>query len=655
VPDVLSGLREGGLDAGHLLGQGQDGVLPALLPGRRRLRRGALLQADLVTVDVDRLPVHHLERNLVDVNRVGVHGHVVDLPDLGRADGRVGGDGVHPHLGHGVPGAGAVPLGGSGVHALSNRAEQRGGRAAVVAVLQQGEPSGHGGGRQRGDRGQPEVPRRSRGVGLGGGDHPELQHHPGGGGVGRLEVGSGDAAAVGLIRPHVAERVRAGRDPGEVDDQVGALGRDHQQPVAVLGGEVDRGGQQAALVADLPHGHAGEVAEVEDQEARLAAVEHPEAVAPAFDLLVGPGAAVHDERVSEELGIPDRWGVRVGDVGAGLVVEECAGVGVEQRAVRIERAILDRERNVAAVARPGGAVLRCRAGQDGRLTGARVDDLAVAAGAAPQEEESGRAGVHVQPGHPERVVVVPDRRGPVLVRILGDGEARAPGDAEPARGPAGEEVVPRARAGVAAEVGGRGQVPGLRVPVALVADADRPVHVGDHRHGPPVAGVLRGRVEVGIRRGGGHVGAPGQVGLRVGALAAQLAGIRPVERRVHREEVRQVVAIGVHELVDPLDPDRGADLGVDGEGRSVEQPLQGLTLAVSGDRPVAPHGGLRTARGQHLLVELPDGDLVVVDVAPAGHDAARPRHDGRNEQRSGELLDLGRIQRSAGQRNPERH
>ena len=40
------------------------------------------------------------------------------------------------------------------------------------------------------------------------------------------------------------------RHVGEVDDHVGALGQAHEEPVPVVGGEVHRRGEEAALVAD---------------------------------------------------------------------------------------------------------------------------------------------------------------------------------------------------------------------------------------------------------------------------------------------------------------------------------------------------------------------------------------------------------------------
>ena len=103
----------------------------------------------------------------------------------------------------------------------------------------------------------------------------------------------------------------------------------------------------------------------------------------------------------------------------------------------------------------------------------------VAGGPAADDVEAGGAGVHVQPRHAQRVVVVPDRRG--AVARSGTGRWRSPGPT--ARRTSShalrrEEVVPGALARVAVGDVRRGrQVPGLGVAVALVADADGAVHV----------------------------------------------------------------------------------------------------------------------------------------------------------------------------------
>src|SRR4030095_8009141 len=99
-------------------------------------------------------------------------------------------------------------------------------------------------------------------------------------------------------------------------------------------------------------------------------------------------------------------------------------------------------------------------------------------------------------------------------------------------GAAGEELVPGALGRVAGRyVGGGRQVPRLGVAVAVVADADRTVHVGDDRH--------RTRVPARVFGERGRVITPGHSAGRV----------RPVQRLVHREQVRQVAPVCVDQLV----------------------------------------------------------------------------------------------------------
>ena len=115
----------------------------------------------------------------------------------------------------------------------------------------------------------------------------------------------GFTATERLVRSDVAQDVAAFRHVGEVHDQVGALRQTQQQPVAVVGGQVHGGRQEAALVADRPDLHTRDLAEVQDQEPRLAAIEKPEPVAAALDGVEWPCVAVDHDRVAEELGVPD--------------------------------------------------------------------------------------------------------------------------------------------------------------------------------------------------------------------------------------------------------------------------------------------------------------------------------------------------------------
>ena len=107
----------------------------------------------------------------------------------------------------------------------------------------------------------------------------------------------------------------AGGDIAEVDDEVGPFGEGHEQAASVQVGQVDGSGQEPALVADRPHLDARDLGEIEDEEARIAAVQEPE---PAAALLHGqerPCRAVDHDRVAERLRVPDRGDVGLGDVG----------------------------------------------------------------------------------------------------------------------------------------------------------------------------------------------------------------------------------------------------------------------------------------------------------------------------------------------------
>ena len=185
-------------------------------------------------------------------------------------------------------------------------------------------------------------------------------------------------------------------------------------------------------------------AEVEDEEARLAAVEETEAIAALLDSEERPRAPVDHDRVAEEFGVPDRRELPLRDEVPDDSVEELARVGVEQRPILVERAILHRDRDL-----PVGLVRRelvvlpwRRAGKGRRASVSAVEDCIVAGRPAADEVEARRPCVDVESRHAERVVVVPNRRGAVLVRVLERGESGAPGDTVGSRRLACEEVVP---------------------------------------------------------------------------------------------------------------------------------------------------------------------------------------------------------------------
>ena len=211
----------------------------------------------------------------------------------------------------------------------------------------------------------------------------------------------------------------------EVHDDVRTLGQAHEQGVA-RGRHVHRRGQEATLVADLPDLDTRDLCEVEDQEPGLAAVQEAEPVASLLDGLERPGVAVDHHRVAEELGVPDRRERARGEV-PDDPVEELAGVRVEEGAVRVERSVLDRDRDLVVGHARRIAERRRRPRQHRRrgLPAAAVEDHVV--GPAADDEEARRPGVDVEPGHPQRVVVVPERGGAVEVRVLERREARPPG------------------------------------------------------------------------------------------------------------------------------------------------------------------------------------------------------------------------------------
>ena len=209
-----------------------------------------------------------------------------------------------------------------------------------------------------------------------------------------------------------------------------------------------------------------------------------------------------------------------------------AGVRVEERSVDVERAILDRDRDlvVGLVRRELVVRLRRRAGQDGHAAVAGVEDDVIRA--AAHDVEAGRTRIDVESGHPERVVVVPDRRGTIGIRVLERRVARAPVHAEAGLRLAGEEVVPRPLRRVAGrDVPGRRQVPGLRVAVALVTDADRAVDMGHHRDRARVGSGRRRRTPGGCRDRSSHpAGSPSGALGRPGEDAAGSSRPRPRAR-----------------------------------------------------------------------------------------------------------------------------
>src|SRR6266511_4014573 len=106
--------------------------------------------------------------------------------------------------------------------------------------------------------------------------------------------------------------------------------------------------------------------------------------------------------------------------------------------------------------------------------------------AATQQVEPGQAGVEVDPGQAQLVVVEPQCGGPLVVRVLEDRGPPGPDHPLAAARLVAEPVVEGADPGEAGrDVARHRQVPRLGVPVALLGDV-RPVQMGDEGHRSPV-------------------------------------------------------------------------------------------------------------------------------------------------------------------------
>ena len=239
-------------DAGDLARVGDDRVLEAGLPRLRR--RDVAVELDrlhrlAVVVEHESLAVHHLEDHLVDVHRVRVGGGVVELPDLGRADRRVLGDRLHPHLRRPACRSSTVPSSASTGPSTGSPSASKpmpifsmsaSGRVTVAA----------GSGAMAGSC------RNCGGVVGSGADrrHDAELHDLAGAWPGRrpVEVDARHAAAERLVR---ARRCRARScRPGTLVKSTITSARSARPISSRLPqrGEVHRRGQEAALVADLP-------------------------------------------------------------------------------------------------------------------------------------------------------------------------------------------------------------------------------------------------------------------------------------------------------------------------------------------------------------------------------------------------------------------
>ena len=223
------------------------------------------------------------------------------------------------------------------------------------------------------------------------------------------------------------------------------------------------------------------------------------------------------------------------NIGTDDLVEEFACVGVKERAVVVERAVLDGDGYFAILPHEGREplfpLLGRRPRQQGQPASARVAQGQVAIRAAADIVKARGPGVHIDPRHAQGVVVVPVGGGPVPVGILEGRISRSPVNSVRRLGLALEEIVPGAFGGVTVrDVVGIRQVPGLGVAVAVVSDTDGAVHVGDHGHRTGVGSGCRSKGWTGISRAYTVI------------WVTALWRVGPVQGRVHRQQVRQIVA-----------------------------------------------------------------------------------------------------------------
>mmetsp|Transcript_1205 Transcript_1205/g.4119 ORF Transcript_1205/g.4119 Transcript_1205/m.4119 type:complete len:480 (-) Transcript_1205:23-1462(-) len=298
----------------------------------------------------------------------------------------------------------------------------------------------------------------------------------------------------------------------------------------------------------------GHDAELEVQEARAARIQQAEAVQVTLDLVHGPGHAVHDHDVQENLGVPDGRYVRglggVADQGdVANLLEEGAGRRVEELAVLVEGAIRDGNGDLFVLPPPWQEVGLLQAfARPGRWPREPArHEASLASVLLADQPEACPPGVDVGAGDAQRVVVVPQRRRGLVVLVLKASHARLP------VGLGAELVHQRTPLHEALQVARCRQPPCIRVAVAVRLRV-RSVDVHNHRHRPH---VRLGQFGILLVRGPA-------VRLASGPLFARdLPRICPVQRLVDGHDVGDVVAgrppglpplalPGIlHEVVDP--------------------------------------------------------------------------------------------------------
>src|SRR5215207_151637 len=98
----------------------------------------------------------------------------------------------------------------------------------------------------------------------------------------------------------------------------------------MIRGEIDRRGQEAAFIADLPDVHAWDVSKIQQQETRVASIQEAESITSLFNCLEGPGIPVHHDRIPKEFRVPDRCYITLRDVGSGDPIKEFARIRIKK-------------------------------------------------------------------------------------------------------------------------------------------------------------------------------------------------------------------------------------------------------------------------------------------------------------------------------------
>jgi hypothetical protein len=209
-----------------------------------------------------------------------------------------------------------------------------------------------------------------------------------------MTAGSAGAGVDRRTRLVVPQQQRLPGNAAEVDDHVGPLGRCEHELV-----DLDRAIPHTALGPDLPEADA---ADVEAEDARVAAVQDPEPIHPGLDLEERPDLAVDQHRVPEVLADP----------GGALDVAR----RVEERSVSVEAAVLNHQRDLV---RAAGNPDRIRLGAGVVLV--------------TEDVRSGEPREHVQPRGAEPVVVKPEQRGGHLRQLVRVEDGLGLAGAEPVR------------------------------------------------------------------------------------------------------------------------------------------------------------------------------------------------------------------------------